>query len=73
MISRAVIDRINALARKQRTTGLSASEQAEQANLRRQYVEYIKEQVKAQLDARFPHSAVRRYGCHQHEHRSCRH
>lgn len=54
MPSRQIIDRINALARKQRGAGLTPAEQAEQAQLRRLYVDEIKCQVKAQLDSRFP-------------------
>ena len=51
MITAELITRINELAKKQRTTGLSAAEQAEQAALRRVYIDGIKSQVKSQLDA----------------------
>ena len=44
------IARINELARKQRDTGLTEHEQAEQAQLRRIYIDNIKAQIKQQLD-----------------------
>ena len=37
-----MIDRINQLAKKQRTDGLTVEETAEQALLRRQYIDHIK-------------------------------
>ena len=43
--------KINALAQKQRTIGLTDSEKNDQAFLRRTYLDYIKGQVKAQLDS----------------------
>ena len=45
-----LLAQINALAQKQRTSGLNELEKAEQAMLRRTYLDYIKGQVKAQLD-----------------------
>ena len=50
MITPEIIARINALAKKSRDTGLTDDEQAEQVELRRQYIEHIKVQVKTQLD-----------------------
>ena len=44
------IDRINELARKKKTVGLTASEVEEQARLRRQYIDAFKENLKATLD-----------------------
>ncbi len=44
------IDRINALARKSRAEGLTPAEQAEQAALRREYVDAVKESLRRQLD-----------------------
>ena len=45
------IARINELARKSRTAeGLTDAEKAEQAQLRREYVEAFKQSLKAQLD-----------------------
>lgn len=67
MLPRRVIDRINALARKQRSAGLTPEEQAEQAELRRLYVAYIKEQVQAQLERRFPRRRTDHGRCH-HDH-----
>lgn len=45
------IDRINALARKSRTPeGLTEEEKAEQAALRREYIDSFKRSLTAQLD-----------------------
>ena len=44
------IDRINELARKKKTVGLTVSETEEQARLRRQYLDEFKENLKATLD-----------------------
>lgn len=45
-----VIARINALAKKQRETGLTDDEKTEQAGLRRIYIDNIKAQIRQQLD-----------------------
>ncbi|VBB08709.1 Hypothetical protein LUCI_3987 [Lucifera butyrica] len=68
-ITPELINRINELARKQKTAGLSAEEQDEQARLRRIYIDNIKEQVRAQLDAvrKDPHPDHCDCGCH-HQH-----
>lgn len=50
MITSDMIARINELARKQRKNSLTPEERMEQATLRRQYIDGIKEQVKCQLD-----------------------
>ena len=44
------IERINELARKKKTVGLTAQEVEEQARLRRQYIDEFKEYLKATLD-----------------------
>ena len=44
------IDRINALARKAKTEGLTEEEQAEQALLRRAYIDAVVGNLKGQLD-----------------------
>ena len=44
------IDRINELARKQKAEGLTDDEKAEQAALRREYIEAYKKSLVAQLD-----------------------
>lgn len=44
------IDRINELARKSKTVGLTEEEAAEQAALRREYVAAVKASLTAQLD-----------------------
>lgn len=51
MITPETISRINELARKQREHGLNEAEKSEQAKLRRLYIDYIKAQVKAGLEA----------------------
>ena len=44
------IERINELARKKKTVGLSACEVEEQQRLRRQYIDEFKENLKSTLD-----------------------
>ena len=44
------IDRINALARKSKTGGLTEAEKEEQAALRREYVAAVKQNLTAQLE-----------------------
>ncbi len=44
------IDRINALARKQKSEGLTDEEKAEQAALRREYIEGYKRSLVSQLE-----------------------
>ena len=50
MITRELINRINKLSRKQRSVGLTEEERVEQQQLRRQYLDDIKEQVRGMLD-----------------------
>ena len=67
MITKEMIDRINALARKQREFGLTEEEKAEQAVLRRHYLDNVKEQVRQQMDAaQVPpkHATGCTCGCH---------
>ena len=45
-----LVKRINELAKKSREEGLNDAEKAEQAALRREYIDIIKGQVKSQLD-----------------------
>lgn len=49
-MNRKDIERINELARKKKTVGLTASELEEQQRLRRQYIDEFKENLKATLD-----------------------
>ena len=51
MITKELIARINALSRKQRQGALTEEEKSEQALLRRQYLDSIKEQVRGQLES----------------------
>lgn len=44
------IDRINELARKSKAEGLTSAEKAEQAELRREFIENIRGNLKSQLD-----------------------
>ena len=50
MITKELIARINELARKQRTTGLTAAEKEEQQRLRAAYLADIRAQGKGMLD-----------------------
>ena len=50
MITKELISRINELARKQRTMGLTAAEKEEQQRLRAAYLADIRAQVKGMLD-----------------------
>ena len=45
------IARINELVRKSRAQGLTEQEKAEQAALRREYIDAMKRSLKAQLDS----------------------
>lgn len=44
------IDRINELAKKAKTLGLSSQEKAEQQSLRKEYLESVKSNFKKELD-----------------------
>ncbi len=44
------INRINELAKKQKTVGLTDEEKAEQYTLRREYIDSFKRSLEAQLD-----------------------
>lgn len=44
------LDRINALARKSKNTGLSQEEKEEQARLRQEYIAAIRGNLRTQLD-----------------------
>ena len=44
------IDRINALAHKQKSVGLTEEEKIEQAALRKEYIESIRENLRANLN-----------------------
>ena len=72
MITKELIARINTLAQKQKQTGLSEAEKQEQARLRREYLDGIKEQVRGQLDAAVAptkHAGHCSCGCHgEHRH-----
>lgn len=69
MITREMIDRINQLARKSKQEGLSEEEAREQQELRKKYIEYIKGQVKNQLDSmKF---AKNGHGCGHEHHHNC--
>ena len=45
------IERINELARKKKTAGLTAEEQAEQNALRREYLDGYRENLRSMLDS----------------------
>jgi hypothetical protein len=73
-----MINRINQLAKKKREEGLSAEELKEQKELYALYLQNIRQQVKAQLDARVKGHPV---GCecdccgehHHHHEGECHH
>ena len=50
MITKEMIDRINFLARKSKSEGLTEEETTEQAKLRRAYIDAYKSSLEAQLD-----------------------
>lgn len=50
MITKEDIERINFLSKKSREQALTDEEKAEQQVLRRKYIDYIKGQVKQQLE-----------------------
>ena len=50
MVTKEQIDRINELAKKKKTEGLTAEEQAEQKVLYRVYIDAFKANLKAQLE-----------------------
>ena len=49
-ISKAQVERINALAAKKKAQGLTEEELAEQAKLRRIYIDSFKENLRGQLE-----------------------
>lgn len=51
MITKEMIDRINLLAKKSKVEGLTDDEKQEQQVLRKKYIEYIKGQVRQQLES----------------------
>lgn len=69
MVTPEVIARINVLAKKQRENSLTPEEKTEQAELRRIYIENIKNQIRLQLDPikEEQHAKDCSCGCH-HEH-----
>nr|WP_309118506.1 DUF896 domain-containing protein [Paenibacillus sp.] len=51
MMISARVQRINELARKQKSVGLTAEEKLEQAELRKQYIDNLKASLRQQLDS----------------------
>lgn len=51
MITKDLIDRINALSRKERQCGLTGEERLEQAVLRRKYLDSVRDQLREQLES----------------------
>ena len=49
-MEQAKIDRINVLAKKSKTEGLTEEEKKEQAILRREYIDAVKASLTSQLD-----------------------
>lgn len=50
MITKEMIERINQLSKKSKGEGLTEEEKLEQQELRKRYIEYIKGQVRQQLE-----------------------
>lgn len=50
MVTKEQIDRINELAKKKKTVGLTEEEQAEQKALYREYIDAFKANLKSQLE-----------------------
>ena len=44
-----MVERINYLAKKEKESGLTAAEKAEQATLRREYIDKIKKNLRSEL------------------------
>lgn len=64
MITKEEIERINSLYKKSKEGELTEEEKAEQQMLRQKYIEWIKLQVRTQLDVSAPHDN----GCECHKH-----
>lgn len=65
MITNEMINRINELAKKQKSIGLSEEEKKEQAFLRKKYIEYIKAQVRTNLEQ------IKKSDHAKHSHQEC--
>lgn len=50
MITKELVDKINALARKSKTVGLSEAEKEEQQKLRQEYIKAFRANFKQQLE-----------------------
>jgi uncharacterized protein YnzC (UPF0291/DUF896 family) len=50
-VERSKIDRINELAKKSKTSGLSQEEKAEQQTLRNEYIQACRNDLRATLDS----------------------
>ncbi len=64
MITKEEIERINFLYKKSKEDKLTEGEKSEQQILRQKYIDWIKLQVRTQLDASVPHDE----GCECHKH-----
>ena len=74
MITKEDIDRINMLSRKAREQELSDEEKVEQLALRRKYIDYIKSQVRVQLDSiEYVEDKEDRCCGHDHDHKHHHH
>lgn len=72
MITDELVQRINELARKKKTEGLTPEEQVEQQKLYRIYLDSVRSQLTQQLDAAGikpkGHVCGSGCGCHHHHH-----
>lgn len=72
MITQELVDKINYLARKQRTEGLTPEEKEEQKKVREQYLEGIRTQVRDQLEGMgIKKKNKNGDGHHHHNHGKC--
>jgi uncharacterized protein YnzC (UPF0291/DUF896 family) len=70
MITKEMIDRINLLSQKSKQEGLTEVEKQEQQVLRGKYIEYVKGQVRHQLDS--IEFVEDKHNCgHEHHGRNC--
>jgi len=68
MITRELVDKINFLARKQKTEGLTPEEKAEQKKVREEYLEGIRAQVRDQMEGLGIKKKDHQHGHNHHHH-----
>ena len=71
MITQELVDKINYLARKQKTEGLTPEEKAEQKKVREEYLSAIRKQVKQQLAGAGINEKGKKHAHHHHHDEKC--